>query len=232
MSAPATYVLIPGAGGSAWYWHLLVDELRARGAEAIAVDLPAGDDAAGLTDYADAVVEAIGDRGPVVLVAQSLGGLSAPLVCERVDVALLVFLNAMIPAPGESAGEWWANTNHAQARADAGGTDDDDMFEVFFHDVPEAVRREALERGEPPQSGAVFAQPAVVTRMPDVPMRALAGRDDRFFPIAFQRRIVQERLGFAPDEMPGGHLVALSRPRELADRLEAYRLELGRDDSA
>jgi hypothetical protein len=30
-------------------------------------------------------------------------------------------------------------------------------------------------------------------------------------------------LDIAPDEMPGGHLVALSRPKELADRLEAYR---------
>jgi hypothetical protein len=26
-----------------------------------------------------------------------------------------------------------------------------------------------------------------------------------------------------PDEMAGGHLVALSRPKELADLLEAYR---------
>jgi pimeloyl-ACP methyl ester carboxylesterase len=221
-----TYALVPGAGGSAWYWHLLVDELRARGAEAIAVDLPAGDDNAGLPEYADAVVNAIGDRAPVVLVAQSLGGLSAPLVCDRVDVELLVFLNAMIPVPGESFGEWWANTGQAQARAEAGGRDDDDMFEVFFHDVPESVRKEAMELGEPPQSNAIATKPAVTTPLPDIPIRVLAGRDDRFFPIAFQRRIAQERLAITPDEMPGGHLVALSRPKELADRLERYRNEL------
>ncbi|MDQ1477309.1 MAG: hypothetical protein QOE62_2538 [Actinomycetota bacterium] len=227
MSEQATYALIPGAGGSAWYWHLLVDELRARGAEAIAVDLPAGDDAAGLPEYADAVVDAIGDRAPVVVVAQSLGGLSAPLVCDRVDVELLVFLNAMIPAPGESFGEWWGNTGHAQARAEAGGKDDDDTFEVFFHDVPESVRREAMELGEPPQSGAIATKPAVSTPLPAIPIRVLTGRDDRFFPSAFQRRIAEERLGITPDEMPGGHLVALSRPKELADRLERYRKELG-----
>lgn len=218
-----TYALVPGAGGSAWYWHLLVDELRARGAEAIAVELPASDDAAGLPEYADAVVHAIGDRAPVALVAQSLAGLSAPLVCDRVDVELLVFLNAMIPAPGESAGEWWANTNHAQARAEAGGTDADDMFEVFFHDVPEAVRQEAIDLGEPGQSGGVFARPAAVTRLPDVPMRVIAGRDDRFFPLAFQRRIARERLGITPDELPGGHLLALSQPRALAEQLERYQ---------
>jgi pimeloyl-ACP methyl ester carboxylesterase len=226
-----TYALIPGAGGGAWYWHLLVDELRARGAEAIAVDLPAADDDAGLPEYADAVVDAIGDRSPVVVVAQSLGGLSAPLVCDRVDVELLVFLNAMIPVPGESFGDWWGNTGQAEARAEAGANhddwDDDDMFEVFFHDVPEAVRKEAIERGEPPQSNAIATKPAVTTPLPKIPIRVLAGRDDRFFPVAFQRRIAEERLGITPDEMPGGHLLALSRPKELADRLEQYRAELG-----
>ena len=50
----------------------------------------------------------------------------------------------------------------------------------------------------------------------------MAGRDDRFFPADFQRRIAAERLGLEVDEIPGGHLVALSRPVELADRLEAY----------
>jgi pimeloyl-ACP methyl ester carboxylesterase len=218
-----TYALIPGAGGSAWYWHLLVDELRARGAEAIAVDLPAADDDAGLPEYADAVVDAIGDRAPVVVVAQSLGGLSAPLVCDRVDVELLVFLNAMIPVPGESFGDWWANTGQAQARAEAGGKEDDDLFEVFFHDVPESVRKEAIELGEPAQSNAIATKPAVTTPLPKIPIRVLAGRDDRFFPVAFQRRIAEERLGITPDEMPGGHLLALSQPKELADRLERYR---------
>ena len=33
--------------------------------------------------------------------------------------------------------------------------------------------------------------------------------------------------GLVPTEMDGGHFVALSRPGELADRLEAYRADLG-----
>jgi pimeloyl-ACP methyl ester carboxylesterase len=59
-----------------------------------------------------------------------------------------------------------------------------------------------------------------------VPTRVLVGRDDRFFPAAFQRRIAEERLGITPDELPGGHLLALSRPSELADRLERYWSEV------
>lgn len=222
----ATYILIPGAGGEAWYWHRLCAELRRRGHEAVAVDLPAADDAAGLPAYTDAVVAAIGDRTGLVLVAQSMGGFTAPLVCERVPVELLVLLNAMVPLPGESPGDWWANTGHAQARAEQAARDGrvlpDDLFDAFFHDVPAGIVEEAIARGEPRQSETPFLRPWPLAGWPDVPTRFLQGRDDRFFPVEFQRRVVRERLGSAVDEMPGGHLVALSRPDELADRLEAY----------
>ena len=59
-----------------------------------------------------------------------------------------------------------------------------------------------------------------------MPTRVLVGRDDRFFPAAFQVRVARERLGIEADEMPGGHLAALSRPVELADRLERYWAEV------
>lgn len=227
-----TYVLIPGAGGDAWYWHLLVPELRERSREAVAAVLPADDDSAGLAEYADAVVGAIGDRTDLVLVAQSLGGFTAPLVCERVAVDLLVMLNAMVPSPGESAGDWWSNTGHAKARAEQAARDgrdlaDEDLRDAFFHDVPPEVTDEAWARGEPRQSGTPFAQPWPLEKWPDVPTRFLQGRDDRFFPVEFQRWVVGERLGITFDEMAGGHLVALSRPKELADRLEAYREGIG-----
>jgi pimeloyl-ACP methyl ester carboxylesterase len=228
MTANPTYVLIPGAGGSAFYWHRLVEELERRGRSTIAVDIPGGDDSAGLAEYTDAVVEAIGDRTPVVLVAQSMGGFTAPLVCERVPVELVVLLNAMVPAPGESPGEWWDNTGQQQAKAEMAeregrpsGGEFDPLVE-FFHDVPPEVTEAVFARGEPEQSGTPFEKPWPLAAWPDVPTRFLQARDDRFFPLEFQRRVVRERLGIDVDEMPGGHLVALSRPQELADRLEAY----------
>jgi pimeloyl-ACP methyl ester carboxylesterase len=223
-----TFVLIPGAGGEAWYWHRVVDELSRRGHVGVAVDLPAADDTAGLSEYADAVVLAAGDRQHLVLVAQSLGGFTAPIVCERLPVDLLVLVNAMIPAPGEAGAEWWTNTRHEQARAEHAGRtgrdlpDEFDPFEEFFHDVPQNVVDEATKRGEPPQAGTLMAEPWPLAAWPDVPTRVLTARDDRFFPAEFQRRVARARLGITPDEMPGGHLVALSRPAELTDRLEAY----------
>lgn len=225
-------MLVPGAGGNAWYWHLLVAELEARGHEAVDVDLPGDDDTDGLAEYADAVVDAIGDRTGLILVAQSMGGFTAPLVCERVPVDLLVLLNAMTPEPGESPGEWWANTGHGQARREQAERDgrvithEVDLRDEFFHDVAPDVTADAIPGGDRDQSETPLLRPWPLERWPDVPTRFLQGRDDRFFPLEFQRRIVRERLGITPDEMPGGHLVALSRPGELADRLEAYRAEL------
>jgi pimeloyl-ACP methyl ester carboxylesterase len=229
-----TYVLIPGAGGEAWYWHRVVDELDRRGRLGLAVDLPAADDTAGLPEYVEAVLEAVGDRRPLILVAQSLGGFTAPTVCERVAVDLLVLVNAMIPAPGESGNEWWTNTRHEQARrehaARAGRplTSEFDAVTDFFHDVPHDVLDEAMKRGEPAQSGTPMVEPWPLAAWPEVPTRVLAARDDRFFPLEFQRRVARDRLGITPDEMPGGHLVALSQPRELVDRLEAYAADVER----
>jgi hypothetical protein len=56
-----------------------------------------------------------------------------------------------------------------------------------------------------------------------VPTRFLLCRDDRLLPSDFLRRVVRERLGIATDEIDAGHCVALSRPKELAERLDAYR---------
>ena len=231
--AKATYVLVHGAGSDSWYWHRVVPELRARGHDVVAPDLPCDDDSAGLPEYTDVVVDAIGDRSDLVLVAQSLAGFTAPLVCDRLRVELLVMLAAMVPSPGESPRDWWTNTRHAEARREQDVRDGRpadapfDPIATFFHDVPPDVVSEALARGERRQSSTPFQQPWPLHAWPDVPTRFLLCRDDRFFPAAFMRRVVRERLGIVPDEMDGGHLPALSRPKELALRLEAYRAEQG-----
>lgn len=84
-----TYVLIHGAADVAWYWHLVSSELRGRGHDVVAVDLPCEDESAGWSQYADTVCDAIGDRSGLVVVAQSLGGFTAPIVCARKRAELL-----------------------------------------------------------------------------------------------------------------------------------------------
>ncbi|HEY5832502.1 alpha/beta fold hydrolase [Streptomyces sp.] len=235
----ATYVLVPGADGSAWYWHLVVPELRARGHRVVTLDLPSHD-ASDLDDFADAIAGAVretdgsgdaassggpGDR-PLIVVAQSLAGFSAPLVCTRLPVDRLILVNAMIPAPGETAGDWWADTGQAEARAEYaaaigrhGTAAEFDPRTDFFHDVPDDVTDAAFAHPPAGPPAGVFTQPWPLAAWPDVPTRVLQSREDRFFPLDFQRRQAHERLGLDVEEVPGGHLVALSRPRELAEAL-------------
>ncbi|NUP05166.1 MAG: alpha/beta hydrolase [Polyangiaceae bacterium] len=217
-----TFVLIPGAGGAAWYWNRVVPLLERAGHEAIAVDLPGDDPDAGLAAYGDAVVGAIGARKDVVLVAQSLGGFTAPLVCARASVKSLVFVNAMIPLPGETAGAWWDATGAPAARRSAaeehGYTVDFDIETYFLHDVPKDVAEEGASQVRP-EADIVFGEPNRFDAWPNVPTFVVVGKDDRFFPAAFQAKVARDRLGKDVREIAGGHLVALSNPEGLTDLL-------------
>ena len=217
-----THVLVPGAASSPWHWHLLEAELRRRGHDVVTPDLPCDDDTAGLQEYTDAVVDAIDVVGTadrdLVVVAHSFAGFTAPLVAARRPVHLLVLLNAMVPSPGESPGDWWAATGHADATS---GQDSGEGVDVFFDDLRPDLAAEARAALRD-QSSTPFALPWPLDAWPKVPTRVLVARDDRFFPAAFQHRVLRQRLGLAAEEIGGGHFVALSRPGELADRLEAH----------
>jgi hypothetical protein len=223
-----TFVLIPGAGGDKAYWALLAPELESRGHSAIAVDIPEDDPDLGLAGFARLVEDAMSGVTDAVLVAQSLGGFTAPMV--RNPVRMVVLLNAMVPAPGESPDEWWSNTSAGAARVDAdlaAGRDPEFDFERhFFHDLP-ANAKAILLAGEPrAPSPQATGQPCEFKTWPDVAIKVLVGRDDRFFPAGFQQRVARERLGTDADLIAGGHLLALSNPRGLADRLVSYLAEI------
>jgi pimeloyl-ACP methyl ester carboxylesterase len=134
----------------------------------VAVDLPCDDESAGWSRYADAVVDAIGDRSDLVV---------------------------------------WPTRSEASPRRSR---------------VPAT---ESLATGRH-QSGTPMLEPWPLEAWPDVPTRYLLRRDDRVFRAEFIRRLVRERLGIAPDEIDGGHYPLLSRPTELAERLEGYRAGL------
>jgi pimeloyl-ACP methyl ester carboxylesterase len=213
----ATFALIHGAGDVGWYWHLVDAELRGKGHDVVAPDLPCDDDRAGLSEYADTVLEAIGDRGDLVVVAQSAGAFTAPLVCDRTPVEQLVLVAGLIPVPGEAGRDWWTNTGYESP------AESYDVVATFYHDVPPELAAEALERSRA-QSDTPGLEPWPLEAWPDVDTRFLLCRNDRLLPADFLRRAVRERLGFAPDEIESGHCPALSRPKELAERLDAYRV--------
>jgi hypothetical protein len=230
----ATFALIHGAADVGWYWHLVERELRARGHETVAPDLPCEDDAAGLAEYADTVVRAAAHlRGSdLVVVATSFGGFTAPLVASRLQADAIVLVTGMIPAPGEKPEDWPDNTGlwqavQDQARRDGGKTGSSDPFTVFYHDVPRGLAEQAVAKGGRAQSDTPGRSPWPLSAWPAIPTRFVLCTEDRFFPAGFTRRVAAERLGIVPDEITAGHCVALSRPKELADMLAGYAASPG-----
>ena len=209
----STFVLIHGAGSTAWDWHLVSPYLRDRGNEVVAMDLPCDDSAAGLEAYVDCVLAAIGDRTDLVVGAHSLGGFTAPLVCARVPVQSLVLIAAMVPAPGETGLEWWDNSGYTEATRDE---PDRDLRELFLHDSTRSWR--------PRRWRAHATRP--VPRWPSRG-RCPSGRMSRpatcssattaCSPRPWARRHARERLGVVAEEMGGSHCAYLSRPAELAE---------------
>jgi pimeloyl-ACP methyl ester carboxylesterase len=224
----ATFVLIHGAGDTGWYWHLTEAELHARGHQTIAPDLPCDNNTASLDDYAATVADAAAGRQDLVIVGQSYGAFTATLAAGQLEEArLLVLLAGMIPVHGESPGQWWTSTGYRQAieeqaRLDGGKTGNDDPLIQYYNGVPRTLAEEALRRGGRGESSVVYDTPWPLDAWPDVPTKVILGKEDRFFPAAFMRRVTQERLGIVPDEVPGCHCAALSHPRELSDLLVSY----------
>lgn len=222
----STFVLIHGAGDGGWAWHLLVAELKARGHDAVAPDLPSDDDSAGLEEYVQTVVDAVGAKKDLVVVGHSFGGFTAPLVADRLKADTLVLLAAMIPAPGETFNDWWSATGYSaaaskQADRDGGLTGNDDPMIGYYHDVAPEVAKEAMRR-ERDQSGTPLDTPWPLDAWPDVPTKFILAKEDRFFPAEFLRALAKKRLGVKADEIPGSHCVALGHPKELAEVLDSY----------
>ncbi|RDI21633.1 alpha/beta fold hydrolase [Lentzea flaviverrucosa] len=206
-----TFAIAHGGGDVGWSWHLVAEALQAKGHTVVAPDLPIEDEAKDLTDWAQALTEALPSTEDVVVVGHSFGGFVAPLAAARVNAKALVYVTAMIPSPGENPGDWWANT----------GYEDPGLEDAFFHDVPPALAAEAQKR-ERGMAESPMAKPWPLDKMPDLPTHFILCTEDRFFTPNFMRKVVADRLGVEPVELAAGHCASLSKPNELADLLANY----------
>ena len=224
-------MLIPGAGSDSWYWHLVAPELAARGHDVVTPDLPCDDDAAGLAEYTDVVVDAIGDRRDLVLVAQSMGAFTA-----RARVR---------PGAGRPAGAGGGHDARGRARpAGSGGPtpgqaeaqraqavregrdpDDDSPETIFLHDVPPDVAAESAHHVRAAVRHALLDAVAAGRRGRTCPPGSCCAATTACSRPTSSAASSRERLGLVPDEMDGGHLPALAHPHELVERLESFRTE-------
>jgi pimeloyl-ACP methyl ester carboxylesterase len=209
--------LIHGGAHGAWCFRKLIPELAARGHRAVAADLPCDDDEAGTADYARVMTDALaGSPEPVVLVAHSLGGLTAPLVAAARPVQMMIFIAAFLPVPGQSMND--------QRRREP-----DMMFpyhdgvvglrDRFFNTCSATdadwamarLRRQALKP---------FTEVTPLREWPPAPSAYVVCAEDHACNPAWARRAARERLGVEPTELAGSdHSPFLSRPAELAGLL-------------
>ena len=225
------FALVHGGAQGGWCWEVLVPELEKRGHTAVAPDLPIEDDTAGALEYAKVVVDAIpASEDDVVVVGHSLGGLSIPLVAQLRPVRRLVFLAAMVPAPGMSNLEYLATEPEAVVFSGADSLaegeipqEDDQLLgwerakAGFYHDVNDEVARHVWERFRR-QSFTVMTERTPLEVWPDVPSTYILATEDRAVGQEWSRRRAKE-MGADLIEMEGSHSPFYSRPGELADVL-------------
>lgn len=222
-----TFALIHGSGDGGWAWNLVQRELRRRGHEAVAPDLPTDRSDTTWDDCVDVIVHAVGRVDDVVLVGHSSGGFVVPLAADRVGAVLQVFVAGMVPQPGESPAAWFGNLGWygavvQQAHRDGGLTGNPDPMVACYHDVPIDLAKQAMAR-ERPASARLGETSWPLPALPPITARYVVTTRDRFIPPVVQRRVAAERLGISePDEVETGHCPNLSRPAELADQLAAY----------
>ncbi|MDX8049076.1 alpha/beta hydrolase [Lentzea sp. BCCO 10_0798] len=207
-----TFAIAHGGGDVGWSWHLVATALQAKGHTAVAPDLPIEDESKDLTDWAQALTDALPSTEDVVVVGHSFGGFVAPLAAASINAKALVYVTAMLPAPGETPGDWWENTGYT----------DSGLEDKFFHDVPPDLAAEAQKR-ERGMSENSMAKPWPSDAMPNVPTHFILCTEDRFFTPDFMRKVVETRLpAVEPAELAAGHCASLSKPQELADLLANY----------
>ncbi len=222
--------LVHGAWHGAWCFDHLVAELRARGHDATAVQLPCDDLEAGGTRYAEIVDAALPPDPALVLVGHSLGGLTVPLVSARRPVGRLVYLCALIPEPGRSLVDQLRDDPaifspgfgaHPACHRDEEGRswwEPEAAADVFYHDCPPERATAAVARLRR-QAPAPSREPCPLARLPPTPASYILCRQDAAIAPAWSRGAARTRLGVDPIELDGGHSPFLARPAELADVL-------------
>ena len=225
----ATFALVHGSQHGAWCWDRLVPELEARGHAVVAPDLPCDDPAAGISEYADVVVDAIGDADDVIVVGHSLGSLTVPVVASRRPVTRMVFLCSVPTGPGPAIDADLSTMvtpayQQADQRTDELGRDDiadDDARIVWYADATADDAEWAISRLRP-QSRRPLLEPSPIDTWPDAPTTVILAEDDRCVNHSWALAAATARLdGEAPIVIEGGHSPMLVRPAELAGILDS-----------
>lgn len=222
-----TVVLVHGAFAESASWTGVIDRLRARSVEVIAVANPlrsVSGDAAYLRDVL-AVID-----GPVVLVGHSYGGMVITESGAGNDaVVALVYVGAFCPEPGESVltlstrfpGSTLPETLVGYPLS-SGGSElkiaHDAYPSQFAADVPRETSVVMAVTQRPVTELALGeALPSPVPAWRERPSWFVYGDADRNIPSALQRFMAERAGAREVRELPGAsHAVSVSQPDEVA----------------
>lgn len=220
-----TFGLVHGAWHGGWCWEQLIPELRARGHNAVAPDLPAEDLEASWADYGRVVADALeGVTDDVVLVGHSLGAMTIPMVTTLRPVRRLVFLCGVIPQidpekqPDEPAmdppGAFDVLVRHEGSTS---WPSIEAATPVLYQDCTAEDVRAAWPRLRR-QAYGMWNAPYPLEHWPDAELVTILCEEDRAISPAWSRWAAH-RLRTEAIALPGGHSPFLSRPAELAGAL-------------
>ncbi|HUY25476.1 MAG TPA: alpha/beta hydrolase [Candidatus Saccharimonadales bacterium] len=224
----STFVFVHGHWHGGWCWSRLVAELEPLGHRCIALDLPCTTRDAGTAVNAEVVVNALKDvDDEVILVGHSAGGLTIPLVVQSRPVKQLLFIAALLPIPGKSLADQFAeNLNIIDPRFSF--LDNGDGFcsidpalapSFFYNDCSRADADWATSKLRV-QTTVTITEETPLAVWPTIPCSYIYGDLDRVVQPAWAAQAARERLGIDPIEMTGvGHSPFLSQPRQLARQI-------------
>jgi pimeloyl-ACP methyl ester carboxylesterase len=227
----ADFVLVPGAWHGAWCWQRILPGLWRAGHRAFAVTLTGVGERARqlspairLRDHADdvaAVLEAE-ELERVILVGHSYGGMVITAVADRMPqrIGRLVYLDAVVPDPGES---WSSGHPEAvrsarrEAIARSGTVPPADPAQFGLHGEEAAW----LQRRQTPQPGGVYDDPLPfdAARIEALPRTFIDCTEPALPTIAEMRRRVRSRPGWQVIEIATGHDAMVSAPQALLQHL-------------
>jgi pimeloyl-ACP methyl ester carboxylesterase len=214
-----TVVLVHGAFADGSGWKPVADILERDGFTVEVVQEPETT----FEDDVKATKLVLDNAGPCVLVGHSYGGMIITQAGDHPNVRSLVYVAALQPDVGESAGALTAKMPAAaKSIVPIGGgylaVDQQAFPQDFAADLPKAVAH-FMAISQVPISGEAFSANATVAAWKDKPAYAVVAMQDRMINPDLERFMYNRAHSYVI-ELPGSHAVYLSHPKEVAAFIE------------
>jgi pimeloyl-ACP methyl ester carboxylesterase len=217
-SSVKNVVLVHGAFADGSSWAKVIPLLEARGLHVTAVQNPLSS----LADDVAATRRAIARQdGPVILVGHSWAGMVISEAGNDPKVAGLVYIAAIVPDEGQSAGDvlkpYAASPGNAEIKPDAAGFLSLTRKGIDEDFVPELqpAEKAIVYATQGPWNSACFADKVSVPAWTTKPSWLIAAANDRMLPPEYERAVAQH-IHATTTTLPIGHVPMLSKPKQVA----------------